>query len=108
MSDTSVNPCLDVDVPYVYDTDESLGGASQEWELSPTPDDIDTTLSADECVYDPENGTIITDGMTGCIKGAESGIAIGAHPLIYIRKRIRIRHLTEEQKKRLRKKLNPQ
>lgn len=108
MSDTSVNPCLESDVPYVYDTDDSLGGATQEWELSPTPNDITTSLSSDECVFEPLDATIITDIVTGCIKGAESGIAIGTHPLIYIRKRIRIRHLTEDQKKRLRKKLNPQ
>lgn len=104
MPEHDVDPCARLG--WEYDTDESLGGAEQEWEESPTPDDLTTALSADECIFDPVSATIIKDIVTGCIKGAEGGIAIGAAPHISITKRIRIRHLSEEAKKRLRKKLN--
>lgn len=102
MSDTTY-VCAGID--WDYNTDDSLGGSSQEWEEATDPDDITTSLSSDECVMDTTNGTIIIDLMSGCIKGADVGIAIGSHPLLYIKKKIRIRHLTPGEKRRLRKKL---
>lgn len=91
-------------IPWEMDTDASLGGASQEWEESANPDDITTALTASECILDSTDATILTDIMTGCLKGAEAGITTG-NPHIIIRRRIRIRHLTPGQKRRLKKSL---
>lgn len=39
-------------LPWDCDTDDSLGGATQEYKLSPTPDDVTTPLGPDEILMD--------------------------------------------------------
>lgn len=96
-------PTSCVNAGWEFDSDDG----NIEWEESPTPDDIDTALTSDECVLDTIGAIIIRDAVSGCIRGATAGVATGAHPLIYIDKRIHFRHLTPGEKRRLKKALNP-
>lgn len=103
MSDEGVptNPTSCVDVEWSVETDSTLGGSTQEWVLSDTPDDITTAPSGDECIYDNIGATLIVDAATGCLKGATAGISTTL-PTFSIRT-IRIR-VNPGGKKRLKKK----
>lgn len=56
---------------WTCETDSSLGGSTQEWELSDTPDDLTTALAEDEALTDPSQGVTVSydTTLTGCIVG---------------------------------------